>query len=139
MTRLLVCLISASFLFTAATCDKKEDTNAYQPGTPFQLKVGEKIYGADNAPDIQFVGIKEDSRCPKYSNCAWEGQAIATFMLMTKKPQTIELTAREGKPALASKAIDGFIYRLEAVDPYPESGQKINPDDYQVKLVVEKP
>jgi hypothetical protein len=127
-------------LFLAAKCgDTPKEEKGFQVGTPFSLVIQEQIPCECAGPDVKFEGVTEDSRCPKYTNCVWEGQAVVQLTLMGSTPETLELTMQEGKPELASKEVGGYIYRLEAVNPYPEAGKKIVPADYSIRLVVETP
>lgn len=122
-----------ALLLSAAQCSQKEI--GCELGKPFQLQIGETMNCKDSP--IQFVAIKEDSRCPEYVNCVWEGQVVIQLALGEREREMVDLTLREGKPALASQKVGAYIYRLEEVVPYPVSDKKIEPEDYSITLVVE--
>ncbi|MCG8329139.1 MAG: hypothetical protein MI974_15700 [Chitinophagales bacterium] len=133
----MILIAASALLLIAATCNHTPQAPKYELGQAFKLAAEEEMSCNCDAPTIRFDEIKEDSRCPKYTNCIWEGQAIVSFTLIGKTNSPLQLIAREGQPELVEKEVDGYRYRLEQVLPYPE-GKKINPKDYMVKLVVEK-
>lgn len=127
-------LLSLFLIFGAAQCGNK---NTYRLGEAFRLQLGETIRCRCGGPDIQFTAIKEDSRCPEYTDCIWEGQAVLQFSLEGKGRQYIDLAKRAGHPELASTKVGNFIYRLEEVSPAARPGKSIQPEEYIVELVVE--
>ena len=127
-------LFTLFLLFAAADCGNK---NRYELGQPFRLQIGETKQCQCQGPDIQFIAIKEDSRCPEYTNCIWEGQAVIQFSLEGRERQYIDLALRDGHPQLASKKVGTFIYRLERVSPAAQPGKSPQPEEYIVELVVE--
>ncbi len=128
-------LLTALFLiFGAAQCGNK---NTYELGQPFRLQVGETKRCQCKGPDIQFTAIKEDSRCPEYTDCLWEGQAVIQFSLEGGQRQYIDLGLRDGHPEMASRKVGNFIYRLKGVSPAPRPGKALQPEEYIVEVVVE--
>ncbi|TXB61468.1 hypothetical protein [Phaeodactylibacter luteus] len=122
-----------ALFFGSATCSSP--TDSCKLGQPIQLQIGEMAQCKER--QLQLVAVKEDSRCPEYANCVWEGQAVVQLALGEEPRETIDLTLREGKPELSSQTMGGYIFRLTDVSPYPVSGQQIKPDDYLITLVVE--
>jgi hypothetical protein len=118
---------------SAAKCS--EDISDCPMGEPIKLQIGGAVE-CQGTP-IQLVAVKEDSRCPEYTNCVWEGQAVVQLALGNGDRQTLDLTLRDGKPELASKTMGGYIYRLSEVTPYPVAGQSIQPEEYVVTFIVE--
>jgi len=127
-------LFTLCLLLGAAKCGYR---NGYEIGQPFRLQVGEAARCRCPGPEIQFTAIKEDSRCPEFANCIWEGQAVIQFSLSGEDRRYIDLALREGHPELATKKVDNYIYRLEKVSPYPQAGKEIQPEEYLVEIVVE--
>ncbi len=134
----LLFLTSIFFLMTASKCEK-DSGNTFSLGETFSLKAGESIKckNCDNL-SLQFVDVKEDSRCPEFTNCVWEGQAIITFSLQSDQSNTLELTSRQGHPQLAKKTMGDYSYTLIKVDPYPKSGTLIKDEEYVLEMTVEK-
>ena len=127
-------LLGLLLLFSASKCGKK---NGFELGQTFRLQIGEKAHCQCPGPSIQLTAVKEDSRCPEFTNCIWEGQAVVQLLIEEATPQYIDLTLREGHPELSSKKVGNFIYRLEKVSPYPQAGQNIKAEEYIVELVAE--
>ena len=127
-------LIGLFLLFGAAKCGKK---SGYQLGELLRLQLGESARCQCQGPEIQFTAIKEDSRCPEYTNCIWEGQQLVQLSLNNSGRQYIDLSLRDGHPELASRKVGDYIYRLEKVSPYPQAGRVTEPEEYIVELVVE--
>ena len=122
-------------VFLASKCEKE---TTVELGQPFQLKIGETVkLNADNL-SVSFVQVKEDSRCPKNTNCIWEGQAIIELSIKGKATKNIALIMSAGKSAKLAEKVDAYTYTLKKVDPYPESGTKIGAEDYVVELEVSK-
>ncbi len=128
----LLLITALTLLLGAAQCGSVENI---QLGEPFSLQLGQQVQSERNA--LQFTSVKEDSRCPKYTNCLWEGQVVVQLMLGDKDRQAIDLALRPNEPAAAQGMADGYIYTLQEVNPYPQAGQSIKMEDYIITLVVE--
>ncbi len=83
-----------------------------------------------NDVSIKFVQVLEDSRCPKYVDCFWPGQAKIEVMVTEKgkDPVTQEITL--GATPSASKNTtfykkDNTLVELLALNPYPEDGKEM--------------
>ena len=106
-------------------------------GQPFQLKVGETLKASKDDLAVQFVQVKEDSRCPKNTNCMWEGQAVIELAFTGKVTQNVELIMSSGKSAKLDAQMGKIHCYLKKVDPYPEADKKIAEGDYVIEVVVE--
>ena len=132
----LIFLSGVIFLLTAAKCGKDK---GFSLGEPFQLKMGETLKCADcDNLTVQFLSVKEDSRCPEFTNCVWEGQAVVAFSLQTGSTNSLDLIMRQGHPEMARKVQGDYSYTLLKVDPYPKSGMQIKDEDYVIEMKVEK-
>lgn len=128
----LLYFLAIYFLFTAAMCEK---STPFSLGEKFELKA-EEIKACDCGDlSIEMVNVKEDSRCPEFTNCVWEGQAIIEFKADDK---SLELILREGHPQLARRIQGDYSYTLIKVDPYPKSSVKIPVADYVIEIRVDK-
>ncbi len=92
---------------------------------------------------IRFDEVAEDSRCPANANCAWEGNAKIKFTLaMNKRRQIVPFELYVSKITHLEMKNDTIIsdYRIEviALQPYPESSDKIPQSDYIAEIRVEK-
>lgn len=128
----LLFFTSLSLLLCAATC---ESNNRYQLGDPIRLELGGRAISPHDA--IQFVSVTEDSRCPEYTNCIWEGQVGVQLSVGKDGRETVKLALQPEKPEAGQQQLDGYIYRLQKVEPYPKAGQNIRMEDYVITVVVE--
>lgn len=121
-------LLSLS-MFLAKACDSGDDFNL---GEAFVMEPGQEMKNSTADLTINWLEVSEDSRCPKNTNCVWEGQAKIS-LLVNGDPMT--LTLREGKPAEAKANYGGYVLEAEQLDPYPE-GSVIDPTQYRLRLLV---
>ena len=121
-------------VFMANTCDNAaKDAATFTVGEAFALSPGEMRTNKDAGMTVSFVGVTEDSRCPKNTNCVWEGEAKIKLMI---NEDAMELVIREGKPAQAQQSYKGgYIIEAQSLAPYPD-GTKIDPSTYQLQLMV---
>ncbi|MBW8010176.1 MAG: hypothetical protein FVQ83_02885 [Chloroflexi bacterium] len=109
-------------------------------GVPFRLTVGQsgEIQGVDT--DITFTHVTSESRCPSDVQCIWAGQ-VAIAIEVKQGGKTLgefelvlgSLIEEDESPSLE---IDGLIFLLIDVSPYPQSTQTIEQEDYRAELVV---
>jgi hypothetical protein len=87
----------------------------------------------DERLDVQFVGIGEDSRCPRDVACFWQGQVQ---VLLSARLDGASATSHE-VIAGESAAIDSW--RLTVLDVQPErtSETQIPLEDYRILLKAE--
>jgi hypothetical protein len=107
-----------------------------QLGQPFELKPAQavKIEGLQ----VTFDGVTEDSRCPTGVQCAWAGDASASFTLQTPSGPPAQRTLHTNGRFDQQADIADFIVRLEKLEPYPREGVATAPGDYRATLVVKR-
>ena len=103
-------------------------------GQPFDLKPAE--VASIEGLEITFEGVSEDSRCPRGTQCAWAGDAAASFTLQKPPAAMLQRTLHTNGRFERQIEIDGFVVRLEDVKPYPKDGAAIAPGDYRVTVVI---
>lgn len=125
-------LLSVLFLvFTASKCKKGP---SFKLDQNFSMKISDNMQCDCGDMTVQFVKVKEDSRCPKGVNCVWEGQAVIELAIDTKP---LELTMRAGNEADRKKSMGNYTIELVKVDPYPEGeNASIPQEDYVIELKV---
>ncbi len=129
----LLFLLGMAMLLGAAKCKQDADL-LFNVGDTFKVKVGEMAGCACKEVAIQFVGVTEDSRCPKNTNCVWAGE-IKTSMMINGNTHEMKLGADEKGSAKIEAG--NYTVQLLEVNPYPEAGQKIEPESYVAKMIVE--
>lgn len=87
----------------------------------------------DDRLDVQFVGIGEDSRCPRNVTCFWGGQVQ---VLLSVKLDAASATSHE-VIAGQSTMIDSWRLTVLEVRPERETEAAIPLEDYRILLKAE--
>ena len=89
---------------------------------------------------ITFNAYPNDSRCPSDVMCVWAGFVEVELLIMEKGKKSILKLSTEpnvsGFPVQVS--IGNFTIKLIDVTPYPATNIRIDPNKYNVVLLVEK-
>ncbi len=124
-----------------AACEKNETPTATiidKFGEVVSLKVGEST--EINGPNfvLSFDKVIEDSRCPNGAECFWEGQA--DINLLINNAQAIEVILRAGHEELAKDTLDGIVFTLIDVTPYPDLKEilPIPTESYVIDIQIDK-
>lgn len=102
--------------------------------SPLSLHVGEKAQVQGGELVLTFVGVTEDSRCPKGEQCIHAGRARLSFEAAPRggSPVAFELdTSRESETEVGRYRVS-----LLSLEPVPVAGRSIDPADYVAKLSV---
>jgi len=119
---------------------QKSSKKAKAPQIITKLKKGKTINFEGKS--IQFLRVVEDSRCPTYVSCIWGGQAKVLIGVYENDTLLEEKLIVIGEKGITPDTIKELLklgnqtvygYNLS---PYPVSGQKINPSDYYLELLV---
>jgi hypothetical protein len=107
-------------------------------GEPFELQVGEKVSIRGGELLLAFVGVTQDSRCPKGVQCIVAGKAVVSFEATPGKGEAVTFELETGGSASESSEADvsGFRIFLLGLSPYPVSGRPIDSGDYIPKLKI---
>jgi hypothetical protein len=120
-------------------------------GTPFTLAPGAKVTVGGEGLEIEFTGIKTDSRCPSDVMCAWSGVAGLQFKATAPSGATGDFVLGgyadpEGvvRPVMEAgvaptAVLDDYLITITHIRPYPaQHDQPIAPEEYVATLVVTK-
>jgi len=101
-------------------------------GSEFTLAPSSKATVKGSGIEVLFVGISEDSRCPRDATCVWAGQVKARLdIAVSKRPATPhEVLEGEGT------TVEGYQVKVLRVLPYPSTSTKIPPGGYRATLQV---
>ncbi len=108
------------------------------------FKEGENRFLKEFETNVTFIKAIEDSRCPKGTNCIWEGNAKILLELMStySRPMKVELSTvnNPSKDMINSFAFNGYNYQLTSLDPYPTDSQGFqqNTGKYKIGLKITK-
>lgn len=135
MKKLHICLLGLALM--AMQCE--EQLPSFELEKPFSLQVGEQKAAANTSDMVvHFTQVTDDSRCPKGVNCVWEGEAVAELVLGKLGTDTLALTYRPGREKASVGRASGYSFRLLEVNPYPEKGNTIKKEDYEIVLEIKK-
>ncbi|NAW50242.1 hypothetical protein GNY06_02175 [Elizabethkingia argentiflava] len=101
-----------------------------------KLKLGEEKELRQNHLKIKFVGVTEDSRCPKDRNCMWIGNAKVQLKVNDQN-FTLDTQNMPNQNYSKTLMIKGYNYTLETLSPEKLSMQTPI-TDYTIQLKVEK-
>ncbi len=132
MKTLLPILLTAAVLTLAARCEPEDE---FILGESFTLAQEEVKTNHSENLSVQWAKVLEDSRCPKYMNCVWEGQVRVMIVV---NEEEVELTLRAGRKSGASASVGAFRVQMQALEPYPEAEVERKPEDYRLQLLVNK-
>lgn len=124
-------------LLGGCICGKKNHESSITPGKEFTLVEGKSASLKSKNLVLTFDEVSEDSRCPLYTDCIWEGQAVIKMEVQKGKEKTsIEFT-RKGKESTPIKqSVGEYEIQLIKIEPYPESGKPIKKGSYSVKMII---
>ena len=102
-------------------------------GQRFDLALTHRATIADGGLTLVFIGVKEDSRCPRGAQCIWAGRTSITVNASKPGSAPKSLTLALPKPATADYA--GYTVTLIALEPRPVArGRK--PDGKRVATLL---
>ena len=104
-----------------------------------RTQMNQSVVVVDNDLKLTFTAVPEDSRCPRFTDCIQEGQVRINFSVaIGGKSQVVEFVRKPSDKGNTTVAVDKFKIQLYGVEPYPESGKKINLADYVARIAVRK-
>ena len=103
-------------------------------GTEFELPIGSGAR-VNGGPDVTFVRLVEDSRCPIDAVCIQAGRAtVRLAVTRSGRRREIQLSTREGPPA---DTAFGYEIRLIALLPPPRAAAPTPTDSYRATILVD--
>jgi hypothetical protein len=123
-------MIALSAVFIAvliAGCEK------IQPGEPFSCRIGTN-YLLDHAVVFSIDSIS-DYRCPKDLICIWGGDVDLYFDIKINLVRTdTMIQLYRNNPIDAGN----YTWQILDVDPLPGAYQRTDPEDYRIKILIQK-
>lgn len=99
-----------------------------------EMAVGESVAMDGGRLQVTFEGVPFDNRCPRDVQCIVAGMAKVTLLTKVEGEEESTLSLELGARGPQAVAIGGYSLRLMAVEPYPVSTQRIEPEDYRIRL-----
>ena len=107
-------------------------------GEEFSLHIGDSIGITGEDLQVKFVGVPEDSRCPKEVTCIWEGRVSCAVEITSHESiYRIVLTQPGLSEQPARTSFEDYKIDLR-VEPYPEAGKNITDAEYLLFLKFSK-
>jgi hypothetical protein len=135
MPSALFIAVQAVFLMAAAASYSSQ-TAPLRPGEEVRLVPGGTAATADGGVCVTFMAVAEDSRCPKGARCVWAGNARVRLQLRERDEEREVALNTTLDPRRVATAAGELV--LVALDPYPEAGKQIEPDDYRLTLRLQR-
>jgi hypothetical protein len=134
---ILFLLASITVVFTVSSCSASLALKV-NLDEEFTLSPGQSVMVQVEDLKLEFKGVTEDSRCPSDVTCIWEGRVVCDTQI-TYSGSSSPLTLIQ--PGLTDQYTDemfkGYVISFK-VTPYPNSGQQITPDIYQLHIIISK-
>jgi len=109
------------------------EDRAVDPPATVTLAPGERVIARDPEVAVRFSGVSEDSRCPEGVTCVWAGRAVVQVEVGDGEAPTVALEV--GGEA---RVVRGLALVAEALDPYPRADTATPPEDYRLRLRIER-
>jgi hypothetical protein len=103
----------------------------------FTLAPGQRVQVEGASFQLEFVAVRDDSRCPADVVCVWAGDAVVQVRVIEAAQADYELHA--GDPARGAASHRQTRIELVELQPYPFSSRTIAPADYRATLTVTRP
>lgn len=106
-------------------------------GEIFRLSPGQRAR-VGNLVVVGFREVRQDSRCAIDVTCVWAGDAAAVLSVEIADAEATTLTLHTTLEPRAER-VEDVVVTLVAVGPDPVSTRRIEPADYVVTLIVDRP
>lgn len=122
---------------------KREPPTVVHKNEPIVLHVGQSAQLADENVTVNFVRVRQDSRCPYRATCASRGDGIveATLTQADGTTQTYVLHSDSSQNNQRTPDTGPNGMELLALNPYPRAdfaSKEIAPEEYEATFVVRK-
>ena len=125
-------------LMLSIGCASTEEEVIASLGQEFSLQIGQIAQIDKEEFEIRFEKVLEDSRCPKGVTCVWAGRVRCELKIKDKETSTDLEIAEPGLTDSPSLIINKEYKIFYHIQPYPEAGKEIAPDEYRLILKVGK-
>lgn len=139
LKRYAVAVLAVAALGCSGSTEPQVDSNAdlISSSTEVTLKYGDNVRLDNSILRLSFGRVVEDSRCPAGVYCIWAGNAVLEIGVAVGMGPTVPLQINA---VTAPRYVDwnGLRITVLQLDPLPTAGVSIRPEDYSVKLRVER-
>lgn len=118
-------------------CSKEELSGFFDLGLENVFKIDGIYESSDQSLKFTIVDVN-DSRCPSDVVCVWAGKADVTIRMEKPVEGELLLSTLDNGISHSTDTLGNFAFSLISIEPYPVSTKTIKPEDYTIRLKVEK-
>ena len=134
--RLVSAVVLILVLLSIAGCAGNPSEVTADLGQGVSLSLGQSVVIPSEKLQIKFSEVINDSRCPNGVICIWAGEVSCLVEITHAEavyPVVLTQPGLTGDPAQKTFQEYQLTFRVE---PYPESGGPIPPENYRLRLTV---
>jgi hypothetical protein len=128
--------VGAGLMSVLVSCSSSPTAPSVEPLREFVLEVGHAAQVSGTGLRVQFERVLSDSRCPADAFCIQAGDAEVA-VTVTRGGHSMETLSLRTDGAESRAALGDWVLSLTKLDPYPQSGRSILPDDYKASFRVD--
>lgn len=103
-------------------------------GEAAELSPGETAMVEGRNGSFLFLGVTNDSRCPKGVTCISAGEAQISYQIGTGAPKSLSIP---GDIRTAQRVVsEEVVYNIKGLTPYPKQGKTTEPEDYRLMVTT---
>ena len=131
-------VIALSVIILAPGCSNSAEKTGIALGQEFGLRLGQTAEINGEPLEIKFLELVGDSRCPRNAVCIWAGEVTTVIEVTYQGSLYRKALVKSGAAAeYATADFQEYEIRFD-VQPYPEAGRKIPPEDYRLQLIISR-
>lgn len=130
-----------AFFILLFSCQTEQPCESFPFGTSLELSFGETLAHCTYPISITFLDLVSDSRCPAGVQCIWEGLVeVRISVTINGNESTFNLSSAPdfGGKIPKSKVVEGYVFQLENVLPYPKAGKSLEKKEKSLVLSIQK-
>lgn len=140
---ILVLIPILNMLLILDSCNIFKDENVgseFQLNEEFYLQNYQQKCNFSESLCIEMDSVLEDSRCPLYYSCKWEGNAKVRFVLKYNDEKLGFVLDSHPMDNLFHHTFTYKTYNIKMIllEPYPQNTDQIPQKDYKTKIIVSK-
>lgn len=140
MKNLKILIVVLSSIISIGSCSKEDDLiQAFDVRIEeaFDVEMNVEATISERSLSVKVVEVLEDSRCPEFAMCVWEGQIKLEIEITNNQVTTTkEIIYRSGKDLPLE--FGDYIFSLTNVTPDNQIDEVIALDDYTFTIFIEK-
>ncbi len=137
IARLLLASVLLFLVYLVTACSFVTGESNYVPGEEFTLVPGQSAALVGEGLKVSFVEILGDSRCPYNVECIRAGEAKSLVQIDYSNTAYLVVFTQPDFSSSSATDFQGYHFSFD-IQPYPETGKTVRPDEYRLILKVTK-